>query len=195
MSKCKICRTEYVKRNAWQKVCGVVECAVEYASKDKQAKITKAARVERKADKVKLDAMATKPQLTQIAQKAFNAYIRARDYGQPCISCNTPIQWGAGATGGVCDAGHYLSVGARVNLRFEPLNCHAQCKRCNNQLAGNAVNYRIGLIKKIGLKSVEFLECDHTPKKYSKQDLIGIVGEYKIKLKQLLADKKQITNY
>jgi hypothetical protein len=113
------------------------------------------------------------------AQKAFNTYIRARDYGQPCICCGQPIAWGADITGGVCDAGHYLSVGARVNLRFDEDNVHAQLKLCNRHKAGNAANYRIHLIDRIGLERVELLERDHTVRKYTREGLIEIERQYR----------------
>ncbi len=63
------------------------------------------------------------------AQKAFNAYIRARDAGLPCISCgetNPPD-----LHGGQWDCGHFKTVGAYPELRFEERNAHKQCKSCN----------------------------------------------------------------
>lgn len=179
--KCKVCKTEYVKQRPMQVICGDIKCMAEIINRAK----AKRQRADRVKTKEKLEAIATKPELTKLAQKAFNAYIRARDYGKDCISCGAKINWGDGSTGGVCDAGHYLSVGARINLRFNEDNCHAQCKRCNNQLSGNAVNYRIGLINKIGLEKVEALESDHTLKKYTHDDLREIAKHYKSLTKQL----------
>lgn len=173
--KCKVCKAAFTKRSAWQSVCGDVDCAVTVANKAK----AKRERLDRAKTKEKLEAIATKPELTKIAQKAFNSYIRARDYGKPCISCGKPIAWGNGSTGGVCDAGHYLSIGARINLRFNHDNCHAQCKHCNNQLSGNAINYRIGLIERIGLARVEILERDYVLRKYTHEGLREIARQYK----------------
>jgi hypothetical protein len=145
-------------------------------------------KAERKETKAKIKVLTdTKPKLTKAAQTAFNAYIRYRDIGQPCISCDSPIKWDSEATGGACDAGHWLSVGARVNLRFDEDNCHAQCKHCNNQLSGNTANYRIGLVKRIGIDRVEALECDHKLNHYTKDDLKEIEATYKQKLKSLKA--------
>jgi hypothetical protein len=180
--KCKECKQPYTKRNSWQTICGETACIVEtvYKSQAKREKL------ERKVTKEKLKKFATKPELAEKVKIAFNAYIRARDYGQPCISCDRPIAWGTtNTTGGVCDAGHWLSVGARVNLRFNEDNVHAQCKHCNKELSGNAANYRIRLVKKIGLDRVEALECDHKLNHYSKDDLREIESIYKAKLKQL----------
>lgn len=182
MSKCKVCKSEYKKSNSTQSVCSV-PCAIQLQNNKKIAK-------DKKETKLKLDALKTKPQLIKELQKVFNAYIRQRDYGNDCISCNEPIKWGVTITGGVCDAGHYLSVGARVNLRFNEDNVHAQCKYCNDRLAGNAGGYRIGLINKIGIDRVEALECNHSVNKYTHQHLKGMIDYYKLNLKKLKNDKE-----
>ena len=52
-------------------------------------------------------------QLKLKAQKVFNAYIRKRDEGLPCISCGT---------GQPQHAGHYFSAGHNSKLRFEERN-------------------------------------------------------------------------
>jgi len=96
------------------------------------------------------------------AQAAFNTYIRVRD-GNYCISCGCTAddQYGGGV-----DAGHYRSRGSAGHLRFHLLNCHSQCKKCNRYLSGNVADYRIGLVNKIGLQSVEALECDQSFKSF-----------------------------
>ena len=180
--KCRICKGLFTKHRPLQSICGDTACIVEsvYRAKAKREKLEKAQTRE------KLKALATKPELVKKAQMAFNAYIRARDYGKPCICCGEPIAWGkTKSTGGVCDAGHYLSTSARPNLRFNEDNCHAQSKYDNNYLAGNAVNYRINLIKRIGLERVEALESDHELKHWSKDELLEIAAAYKAKLKAL----------
>lgn len=135
-------------------------------------------KTDRKETKEKLKKFETKPQLTKKTQNAFNRYIRARDYGLRCISCDSPIAWQDGKTGGVVDCGHYLSVGARVNLRFNEDNAAAQCKKCNQFLSGNAINFRIGQVKRIGLERVEALECDHALNHYTKDDLRALAVHY-----------------
>jgi hypothetical protein len=104
------------------------------------------------------------------AQAAFNKYVRLRDADCPCISC--------GITYGKWNAGHYRSVGSNPSLRFEPLNNHKQCVQCNQSKSGNAIEYRIGLIARIGLESVEWLEGPHEPKKYTIEDLKAIKAKY-----------------
>ena len=126
-----------------------------------------------------------KPLRVREAQKAFNAYVRGRDKGVLCISCGNKPNFGAYIGGSGIHAGHYLSTGAHPELRFEPLNCHIQCVNCNVHNSGNAIDYRVGLIKKIGVDKVEWLEGPHKAKKYSCTDLKEIELYYKQKLKEL----------
>ena len=114
------------------------------------------------------------------AQAAFNAWVRERDAGQPCISCGRHHQ-------GQYHAGHYRPAGSNPELRFEPDNCHLQCAPCNSHLSGNLTAYRPALIDKIGLARVEWLEGLHDPKRYRKEDYQAIEAEYKEKLKVLRA--------
>jgi len=122
------------------------------------------------------------PQLIQIAQKHFNAYIRARDAKDGyfiCISCNTPKILEK------MQAGHYLSAGHHSYLRFNPENVHGQCIRCNMHLHGNPTNYRINLIRKIGQETVEALEATmHTSIKQDRFTLMEIIEKYKSLVKQ-----------
>ena len=185
MAECKVCKTEFVKTRPLQSVCGL-QCAMQTASVKAAIKRGKVERQERRETKAKLKVLTeTKPKLIKAAQKAFNAYIRARDYGKPCICCDKPIAWGTDKTGGVVDCGHYLSTGARSHLRFTEDNAAAQLKHCNTYLSGNAANYRIGLIKRIGLERVEVLENDYTVKRWTIEELKLITKEYKAKLKAL----------
>lgn len=98
------------------------------------------------------------------AQAAFNSYIRVRDKYKRCISSGKPLQ--DESIGGGFDAGHYRSRGAASHLRFNVFNCHGQSKRDNRYLSGNVVEYRKGLIERIGLERVERLEADNEPRKF-----------------------------
>jgi hypothetical protein len=138
-------------------------------------------KAEKKETKLKLDAMQTKPQLVKKAQTAFNAYIRARDAGKPCISCDKPLDGGANTF----DAGHYRSVGSAPHMRFVEDNVHGQCKHCNNWLAGNHVEYRKRLLDRIGERQLELLETDGTLRKYTKEALIEIARHYNEQARRL----------
>lgn len=146
----------------------------------KKAKMAgKSDRVETKRRK---EAVKSRSEWAREAQAAFNAWIRKRDAGHPCISCQRHHE-------GQYHAGHYLSVGARPELRFEPLNVHLQCAPCNTHLSGNAVLFRKGLIAKHGLEVVEWLEGPHPAKKYTVEDLKQIKDTYRKKLAELRSKK------
>jgi len=55
------------------------------------------------------------------------------------------------------DGGHYISRSKTITA-FSRLNVWAQCKHCNRHLSGNPIGYRKGLIERVGIESVEFLE-------------------------------------
>ena len=112
-------------------------------------------------------------------QRVFNEFIRLRDVDLPCISCGRYHQ-------GQYHAGHYRSVGACPELRFNEDNVHKQCSACNSHLSGNILEYRLGLIEKIGLERVEFLERqDHPPLKLSVEEIKDLIKAYKAKVKEL----------
>lgn len=117
------------------------------------------------------------------AQTAFNAYIRERDKDLPCICCDRqPDEY---SRGGLWDAGHYRSRGSAPHLRFDERNCHKQLKHCNRYASGRAADYRIGLIKRIGLEAVEALECDQAARKWTVEELQQIKATYRAKLAEL----------
>lgn len=119
-------------------------------------------------------------------QVAFNAWVRERDHGLPCISCgrheheikNDPC-------GGTWDCGHFLSRGSHPELRFEPLNAHRQCKRCNSFKSGNATRYEENLIQRIGADKVAWLKGPHQPKKYTVEQLRDLLKNYNAEARRL----------
>jgi hypothetical protein len=159
-----------------QTVCSP-DCALEQAKFKRQ-------KDDRKQDREKKQKLKTIRDWTKEAQIAFNAYIRLRDAGKPCICCG--ITLGDNAIGGGYDCGHYRSVGSAPHLRFDERNAHGQRKQCNRYGGGRAVDYRLGLINRIGLEAVADLESDQTPKKYTIEQLKEIIATYKRKRKELL---------
>lgn len=162
------------------------DAQAEKAKRAAAKKARAAAKVERASIRARKEAIKTIPVLIKEAQREFNAYIRARDADKPCICCGLPL--GTGEVGGAFDCGHYRSTGSASHLRFDERNAHAQRKVCNRWGAGRAVDYRIGLVARIGLEAVEALESDNTPRKWTREELIAIRDEYRKKLKAMLAD-------
>lgn len=172
--KCKVCREPFEPRNMAHKVCSV-QCSIVHMESEKVLKLKR----ERQAGLAKLKRRAD---YLKEAQTAFNAYIRLRDRlaGYPCISSGRPLDW----SGNAVDAGHYRSTGSAPHLRFNEDNVHAQSKHDNQYLAGNAVDYRIQLVRRIGLERVEALESDDTPRKWTIEQLQAIKEHYKQLIKE-----------
>ena len=187
--KCKApgCSNRFVRRSMTHRACGP-ECAAALARIVNERAAARAALEDRKQTRAQLEALKTIPQLKKEAQQAFNAFIRARDRaaGHPCISSGKPLDWGtAGITGSKVDAGHYRSTGSADHLRFNEDNCHAQSVSENRDKAGNAVAYRIGLIKRIGIARVEALECNNEVVKWTREMLREIRDAYRLKARAL----------
>ncbi len=115
------------------------------------------------------------PKLKKLAQYEFNAFIRRRDEGKPCVSCGNarPTQ-----------AGHYFSAGHYPGLAMNENNCHLQCVRCNMYLSGNLREYREGLIKRIGEEQFRKLEdtaayYKRNGYKHDRMNLIEIIIKYR----------------
>lgn len=169
--KCTGCKERYPIDTMIQLPVGWfcrLQCSIDYATRRAQrARQRKRASDEKTARAnhlIRRKALKTKSNWMKEAQSAFNTFIRIRDSNNRCISCGSnPVD----IVGGNFDAGHYLSRGARPNLRFNTFNCHKQCVKCNRYLSGNIANYRINLIGRIGIERVERLENDHTTKKYT----------------------------
>jgi hypothetical protein len=175
--KCKACGTLYVKTRPLQSVCSI-PCSLKVAREKTQKTIKEKDRQDKKAVREKLDAMKTKPELLKLAQIAFNAWIRERDADLPCVSCGRHHT-------GQYHAGHYLSTGARPELRFEPLNVWKQCSACNTHLHGNLINFRQELIRRIGQDKVDWLEGPHEGQKYTHDELRDLAASYRAKLREL----------
>jgi hypothetical protein len=166
--KCPICTTEYIPRSSLQKVCHNYKCAMEF---NRQVDERNAAREKRKQERLQRDDLRKrrerlkgKSEWNREAQAAVNKFIFWRDYGDPCIACGKPLNYGV--RGGAVDASHYRSRGAAPWLRFNVFNNNAGCVHCNRDLSGNLIPYRINLIEKFGLHRVERIEHDNTVRKF-----------------------------
>lgn len=180
--KCRVCKTPFDRTRPLQVVCSI-SCAIEKSHADAKKQSAKEATKSRQEAKKRLDAISTIPQLKKAAQIAFNQYIRLRDKNKPCISCGNPLK--QTQKGGDYDCGHYRSTGSADHLRFNEDNAHGQCKHCNRWLSGNIVNYRAGLIERIGQDQVEKLEAMNDPNKWTRESLKWIEQEYRDKIKKL----------
>ncbi len=176
MASCKHCKT----RNAQLKInlnsfCNY-DCATAYAKSAQDKARAKKDTEARRKDREKLKTLKSRSEWFKEAQKVFNQYIRLRDEKLPCVSCGRFHQ-------GQWHAGHYLSVGAHPELRFNELNVWRQCQPCNAHLSGNQINYRKELVNRIGIEKVEWLEGPHEPLKLAIPEIQALIAEYKAKIK------------
>ncbi|MGY2271044.1 MULTISPECIES: recombination protein NinG [Pseudomonas] len=182
--KCRVatCRASFVPSRMGQAVCSPA-CAMIDAPRHAPKARKALADIERKDIKVRKEKLKSRGDHMREAQQAFNTYIRARDQaaGHPCISSGKTLDW----SGNAVDAGHYRSVGSAPHLRFDERNCHAQSKQDNRFLSGNAVDYRIGLIARIGQEAVDELEADQSVRNYTVEQIKGIKAYYRAKTREL----------
>ncbi|MGV8004303.1 recombination protein NinG [Photorhabdus temperata subsp. temperata] len=189
--KCKICCEWFMPKyhNIWW--CSPdhgTELAIKKRNRDRE-KAEQALKKKRqqelaeKKDKLKARKLAVKPlsYFRNQAQQAFNAFIRERDKYQPCISCGR-------FHNGQYHAGHYLTIKAHPELRFDEDNVHKQCAPCNNHLSGNIINYKPCLIEKIGQERFNRLMSHHALPKWKRDDYEQIRDYYKEKLRSLSND-------
>ena len=183
--KCKECGAYYIKKQSTQQVCSM-KCAIAYSKRkaeEKRKKQEKSDRLEAsRRMRERKEKLKSRSDWLKDLQRVFNEFIRLRDVDLPCISCGRYHQ-------GQYHAGHYRSVGACPELRFNEDNVHKQCSACNNHLSGNILEYRLGLIEKIGLERVEFLERkDHPPLKLSVEEIKELIKMYRAKVRELKKD-------
>jgi len=170
--KNKLCGVLFTPRNSMQSVCSPL-CALAYTQQKKEKK-EKAQIRKAKNELLKDD----RSHWLKNAQREFNKFIRLRDHHECCISCPK--------TNGKFDAGHFRTVGAAPQHRFNEDNVHKQCSwYCNKNQSGNIVEYRINLVKKIGLDRVEKIENDNKPKNYTLEEIKYIYQFYRLASKLL----------
>jgi hypothetical protein len=171
--KCKYCKSVFSPITTLQKNCFEPSCVAEWINETKQKEWKK-----RKA-KLKIDLMTVQDYI-KLAQTVFNKYIRLRDAGNVCISCQKkPLK---------TNAGHFLNANNHWNVRFNELNVHLQCEHCNTYLSGNLINYRENLLKKIGEEEFNLLSLEaKKTRKFTAQELKEIIATYKQKIKELEA--------
>ena len=183
MTKCPICNQPATQKFGLKLFCGY-EHAAQWAKSSLDKRKTKEKVEARKIDKEKLKSLKTRSEWLKELQTIFNKFIRLRDSHLPCVSCGRFHQ-------GQWHAGHYLSVGAHPELRFNELNVWRQCQPCNAHLSGNLINYRVELIKRIGLAEVERLEGPQLPLKLTVDEIKELIKTYKAKVKELLNSSNQ----
>jgi len=163
-----------------------LDCASQYAiaksSREREAAEKRKAREKREA--VRGNDLSHQTELTQ---KAFNALIRELDKHLPCVSCGKP----AGQY--TLTAGHYQTVGAHPELRFDPRNCHGQCGGCNSGVqryakgdkASTRQKFTATLVRRYGQAFVDAVTGPHDAKKYTCTELKAMRAEFNAERRRL----------
>ena len=172
MPRCYDCSIDYMKTDEFKAKKDKLRLAAEKREAKRQRKKLR----ERKEGLMGLSEWKKK------IQTEFNKYIRLRDKDLPCISCQRHHQ-------GQYHAGHYRSVGACPELRYDETNCYKQCAPCNNHLSGNLIEYRIGLIKRRGQAAVDWLEGDHEPLNLTIPEAKELLAHWRFKVKEIKTDR------
>lgn len=180
--KCRnaTCRADFIPARPLQTACSVA-CAIALTQTHKARQARDEAKQERAARRAARERIKTKGDYMRETQAAFNEWIRERDRDLPCISCGRFHQ-------GQWHAGHYRTVGANPELRFNPLNVHKQCAPCNNHKSGDIVNYRINLVQRIGDDQVEWLEGPHEQQRYTIDELKALKASFRAMTRSLKRD-------
>lgn len=169
MKKCKNCKEPFQPYNSLQKYCSSSECVKVWIDTEKAKKWKK------EKEKKKADLMTVQDYI-KIAQQVVNKYIRLRDKGNVCISCQKkPLKE---------NAGHFFNANNHWSVRFDERNIHLQCEHCNTYLSGNLIEYRDHLINKIGITDFEDLsKTAKQTRKFTKKELKEIIEIYRNKIK------------
>ena len=96
-----------------------------------------------------------------------------------CVTCGANKHWNE------MQGGHYIK---RQHKRSKLMkkNIHPQCIRCNHFLDGNEGKYTLYMLSKYGEEFVnELIEKKKDPIKWDKEELIKLVKDLRIEVKEL----------
>jgi hypothetical protein len=203
MPRCanKLCRTKLAKGTKPPLVCNdscrdhAIQQALHKkreADKRAQARARNLVEREAKAERRALRARKQRSQendhkwQTARTQDVFNEFIRLLDRDRPCISCQRD------ECGHIFDCGHFKTVAAFPQLRFDPRNAFKQGSNCNrpherrqgNQASVTDGFYR-GILERFGEDHLLFLGGYHPPKNYSCGDLADLRAMFAAEVKRL----------
>ena len=131
------------------------DSAVKWAYKNKSKGAEIKFKAQKKKDTVRKKELMTRRQWYDRLQKEVNYYAKhIKEKGKACCTC--------GASNKKIDAGHYLSRGARPELRFELTNIHNQCSvNCNQIGSGMRAEYNEYIKDRYGIEHYNWLNGPH----------------------------------
>lgn len=184
-TKCPHCKGKLEAGQRIHPACieGYADAQAEKAKRTAEKKARAEAKVQRASIKKSLIRLRTLSEWKAIAQKETNSLVILRDKDLPCISCGR-------VHSEVWHAGHYRSRGSAPHLALDLRNIHKQCPQCNMHLHGNLIEYRKGLVQRMGESFVIELEGDQVSRKYTKHDMEFIAQERRQQKKELEREQK-----
>lgn len=125
--------------------------------------------------RVKVQSTSVRSRTMKEADRLFSIYIRKKDsvngYAR-CVTCGHQAKWQT------LENGHYLSR-RYIQIRWDDMNCHVQCKRCNQELGGNLVKYRKYLTGLYGYDPTDMLKQRvKTKGKVTLSDIKSVIDKY-----------------
>lgn len=163
------CENKFIPQRPMQTTCSV-SCAIKFNDEKEVKKRVK-----------QMESNVTKLSVYKgLARQTMQRWVRLRDEQLPCISCGTYVtnQW---------DGGHYYKAELYSGVIFNEINVNKQCCECNgDNMHGNPIEYRKGLIRKYGEAKVMELDVLAIQKKqysWTRDELIEITNKYKLKIK------------
>lgn len=175
--RCKVCNELFLSYNTLQKVCSP-KCAIEFNKRKVKAdKYTINNLIKEKKERESLS------RAIRFTTLKVHKYVRLRDKGKPCISCD--CEWHDDF-----QAGHFYSAGKYTSIKFDLDNINGQCPQCNIFNEGEHDRYALSLPNRIGddrhqnlIKRAQ-MSLKHV-KKWTRIELKEIQKGINLKLKEL----------
>ena len=150
--ECPTCLHMFKVQKLGQKTCWSVGCVSAYIVKKDREKKEKTNRKdlrELNRKNKKWQHKNTTPVFNRMRMLQEFEWFKVRGIAPHCISC------GNSKTTDFC-CGHFKTVAARGDLRYDPINTYLQCNfHCNSSKSGNVGEYRKGLLRRFGLKQAK----------------------------------------
>ena len=93
-----------------------------------------------------------------------------------CVTCGKLVPWSGDVRTGKpgIDAGHFLGS-RRASIVLEPLNCHPQCRYCNQYLSGNPDCFELYMRTVFGQDVIDNLRDlkNNVSKKWEREELVA----------------------
>lgn len=127
--------------------------------------------------------LASLPALRNKLDALFSKWVRlsaANENGYAsCVSCGKQEYWKE------MDAGHFIPRGS-IATRWDPRNCHPQCKRCNRFAVDHYIGYTLWMQEYYGQAVIdELMSQKGRPHKVTRSDYEDMIADIAGRLAQI----------